>query len=57
MHTISEEKSVLYWDFSSNTEFIRNPELFNDSDHLSTEGGYKFTELVIQELRKKNIIR
>ncbi len=48
---------LVYLDYSRDKRFISNYKLFADGDHLNYYGAEKFTEILLQDLRDKNILR
>lgn len=54
----SEYKNdILYWDYSHDKRFSDNLDLFFDSDHLNEKGAEMFTQIVLDELRNKGLLK
>ena len=48
---------IPYWDYSHDSEFSSNIELFFDDDHLNMYGAEKFTARIIEDLKKAGYLQ
>lgn len=48
---------IPYLDYSHDQRFENNLELFSDDDHLNRTGAIKFTEILITDLKTKDILK
>ena len=52
---VTEETGVPYFDYSTDDRFAANYEIFHDADHLNRSGARYFTEILLQEVVKKEV--
>jgi len=57
VHSIANEFSIPYFDYSRDPYFWKSPELFIDDDHLNSIGRTIFTKMVIDTIEKTGIFR
>lgn len=48
-----QETNVLYIDYSRDSRFVNNPSYYNNSDHMSADGGKAFLQIYKDELNSK----
>ncbi len=46
---VMEDTGVSYYDYSEDSRFCNNYELFGDSDHLNSDGAIEFTNILFEE--------
>ena len=54
---ICKKRNICLIDFSNNPKYVHNNEYFKDGTHLNARGADEFTRDLIQELRKKEILK
>lgn len=57
INKVCDEYNVIYLDYSKDKHFAYEEELFNDTDHLSKKGAKVFTKIVIDDLKKNNLLK
>ena len=50
---IADEKNIDFFDYSKNTLFLNNPNLFDDTVHLNGTGSKIFSAIIAGDLKKK----
>lgn len=49
-------EEIKYLDYSHDERFEKNLELFSDDDHLNENGAEKFTNIVLEDLKKEGLL-
>ncbi|WP_221392633.1 hypothetical protein [Dyadobacter sp. NIV53] len=53
---IADQEDIAFLEFTKDSTFIKNPQYFNEPAHLNVEGAKIFTNKLIAEIRKENIL-
>ena len=54
---VKVDTNVKYYDYQFDDRFIDSYDLFLNSDHLNRQGAEKFTEIIMQEIKKEGYIK
>jgi hypothetical protein len=51
---IAEEHGVAFYDYSRDTNFVNNPRLFSDPDHLNDQGATLFSKMIVDSISRRS---